>query len=195
MKILITAFEPFGKCDTNVALMALNKIKAKDYDIETLEVETVYSRAFSTVKEKLDTGTFDYCICLGQAGGRDNITVERIAINIADCSAPDNNGKILTDQKISQTGQLAYLSTLPIKKIVNKVNKNGIPCKISDTAGTYVCNYIFYSLMNYLEGNTKTKGGFIHLPYATEQKQDGPSLPLDDIVKALEVILEYLANL
>jgi len=194
MKILLTAFDPFGGLETNSALLAMNQlnINEKNLEIVKLVVPTIFSKAFSTVQEILDKDKFDYCICLGQAGGRDAITIERIAINYVDARIPDNEGNKILDSKINEKGKNAYFSSLPLNKLINALQEENICSRISNTAGTYVCNYLFYNLMGYLEAYPETKGGFIHLPFAEEQKQNKFSMPLEKLVKAVEIILNNL---
>ena len=194
MKILLTAFDPFGGIETNSALLTMNQLNIKDENLKIVKkvVPTVFSKAFSSVQEILDKEEFDYCLCLGQAGGRDAITVERVAINYVDARIPDNEGKQPLDCKINENGENAYFSSLPLNKIVTSLTKENIPSRISNTAGTYVCNFLFYNLMGYLKAYPLMKGGFIHLPFAEEQNQNKFSMPLEKLVKAVEIILYNL---
>ena len=194
MKILLTAFEPFDGMQTNSALLTMNQLNIKDKNLEIVKlvVPTVFSKAFSTVQKILDKDKFDFCVCLGQAGGRDAITVERVAINYVDARIPDNEGNQILDTKINEKGENAYFSHLPLNTLIKALNEEKIPSRISNTAGTFVCNYLFYNLLDYLKAYPLTKGGFIHLPFAEEQKQNKFSLPLEKLVKAVEIILKNL---
>jgi len=194
MKILLTAFEPFGGLKTNSALLTMNQLNIKNDNLKIVKqiVPTVFSRAFPTIEKLLDKEKVDYCICLGQAGGREAISIERVAINYVDARIPDNDGNKIIDSKINENGENAYFSSLPLNKIVNALNEEKIVSKISNTAGTYVCNFLFYNLMEYLKAYPETKGGFIHLPFAKEQNQDKFSLPLNQLVKGVETIITTL---
>jgi len=129
-------------------------------------------------------------ICLGQAGGRAEITPERIAINVDDARIPDNAGRQPVDRPIVQRGPAAYWSTLPIKAIVAALRARDIPAAVSQTAGTFVCNHVFYGLMHALRRRRGVRGGFVHLPWLPEQAGAGqPSLPLDVMLRAVEEML------
>ena len=137
-------------------------------------------------------------ISIGQAGGRSKITPERIAINIDDARIPDNIGNSPIDEAIRKDGENAYFSTLPIKAIVDELNKNNIPSAISNTAGTFVCNHIMYESL-YLASKKypNIKAGFIHIPYIEEQVKDKPNMPFmkkEDIIIALELIIKTAVN-
>jgi pyroglutamyl-peptidase len=129
-------------------------------------------------------------ICLGQAGGRAEITPERIAINVDDARIPDNAGRQPVDRPIVQRGPAAYWSKLPIKAIVTALRARDIPAAVSQTAGTFVCNHVFYGLMHALRRRRGVRGGFVHLPWLPDQAGAGqPSLPLDVMLRAVEEML------
>lgn len=125
-------------------------------------------------------------LCMGQAGGRAAISLERIAINVDDARIPDNLGLSPIDEPVILGGPAAYWSTLPIKAIVRALFQAQIPGEISQTAGTFVCNHIFYALMHALR-KSKARGGFIHVPFLPEQ--GSPSLPLDVLIRATEIAI------
>ncbi len=131
---------------------------------------------------------------MGQAGGRSTITPERVAINVDDARIADNENNLPIDLEIVPGGPSAYFTNLPIKAMVKNMTENGIPAAVSNTAGTFVCNHIFYGLMNYLDTSGKNiRGGFIHIPFLPEQivRNPGqPSMSLDLIVKGLELSIE-----
>ena len=137
-------------------------------------------------------------ICIGQSGGRDAICPERVAINISDARIPDNAGNQPIDEPIFADGQNAYFSTLPIKAIAAAVRQAGIPCQVSNTAGTYVCNHLMYGLLYHIQRSFPgVRGGFIHVPFLpqqVEQKPGTPSLPLDDMVQAILIAIETCVN-
>lgn len=137
----------------------------------------------------------DIIIMVGQAGGRKEISLERIAINLDDSKIPDNHGVTPLNDPISIFGPVAYFSTLPLQEISYELQKANIPVALSNTAGTYVCNHVFYSVMHELEqlNNNQIKAGFIHVPYETNQvinKENTFSMDLDIITHALEIIIE-----
>ena len=154
MKVLITGFTPFGGEDINPAYEAIKGLEdtIKGAHIIKKEISTVFYKSI----EELDTIIIEenpnIVICVGQAGGRFDITPERIGINIDDTRIEDNEGNQLIDKKIYDNGENAYFSTLPIKAMVQKIREVGIPASISNTAGTFVCNHLMYGLL-YLINN------------------------------------------
>ncbi len=193
--ILVTGFEPFGGERINPSLEAITVL-----DGEQIEGHTVIGKSLPvTFAESIDVLYAyikevkpDFVISVGQAGGRSAISVERVAINVIDATIPDNNGDQLIDEPIRSEGPVAYWSTLPIKSIVENVRRAGIPAEVSQTAGTYVCNHLFYGLMDLLSKNPTIRGGFIHIPFIPEQAvrfPGQPSLHLDNVIKALRIAI------
>jgi len=189
MKILLTAFTPFdGEC-INPALEAMKLLPDKIGNLEVLklEVPTVFGKSANLVLETIEREKPDFVLSIGQAGGRAEITPERIAINIDDARIPDNEGNQPVDRPIYLDGENSFFSTLPVKAMVEAIKKEGIPAALSNSAGTYVCNHLMYSVLYYIQINAlPIKAGFIHVPYIpeqTEEKKDKPSLSLQDIVK------------
>ncbi|PFN98711.1 pyroglutamyl-peptidase I [Neobacillus bataviensis] len=196
-KILVTGFEPFGGEPVNPALEAVKLLNGKEiteYEVVTREIPTVFGKAICSLKESIDEINPDMVICVGQAGGRSTITPERVAINVDDARITDNENNQPIDEEIVPGGPAAYFSKLPVKAMVKVMNENGIPASVSNTAGTFVCNHIFYGLMNYLDTSDKDiRGGFIHIPFLPEQiiRNPGhPSMSLELIVKGLELSIE-----
>ena len=195
-KILLTGFEPFGGEKINPSLLAVNAVKAPlDVELYKIAVPVVFGDAGKCVLDAIGKYAPDVVIMVGQAGGRSAVTPERAAINIRDASAPDNAGNIICDEPVLPEGKNAYFSTLPIKKIRDAVIDCGIACEISNSAGTFVCNDLMYTVLASLE-NSKVKAGFIHVPYLPEQafEKNAPSLCLDDMVKALEIAITVCAG-
>lgn len=192
MKILITGFEPFGGESLNPSYEAVKLIENKfnGSDIIKLEVPTAFYKSAQVVISKIDEVKPDAVIMIGQAGGRADITVERVAINIDDASIKDNIGQKPVDSAIDKDGLNAYFATLPIKEIVEKIKNAGIPASISNSAGTYVCNHLMYSVLNYIyKSNLNIKAGFIHVPYTTAQviaKPQSASMSMENIKTAIE---------
>ncbi len=165
-----------------------------EYKIISKQVPTVFQKSISVLKEYIEELNPEMIICIGQAGGRPDITIERIAINIDDARIADNEGNQPVDVPVVEEGAIAYWSTLPMKAIVKRLQEEGIPASVSQTAGTFVCNHLFYGLMHELEKHDKKiKGGFIHIPFLPEQASNypgQPSMSLSTISKGIELAIE-----
>lgn len=200
MKVLITGFDPFGGEKINPAWEAVRALPDNIDGIEVvkLQIPTVFKKSAKKLFENIDSVKPDVVICVGQAGGRYEFSVERVAINLDDGRIPDNDGYQPVDLPVFEDGENAYFSTLPIKAIVEEVKKDGIPAAVSNTAGTYVCNHIMYSLLYYLnKNNLNIKGGFIHVPFIPEQvveKKNTPYMELTRITKALEISIKAIRD-
>ena len=200
MKILLTAFSPFGGEKINPSLEAVKLVKDKilETDIIKLEVPTVFGKSIKIVADSIEKEKPDYVLCIGQAGGRYGITPERVAINIDDARIPDNEGNQPIDRPIFADGEPAYFSNLPVKAMVEEIRKEGLPASLSNSAGTYVCNHLMYGVLYTLSKKYKgVKGGFIHVPFIPEQtvdKPDKPSMSLPDIVRGLEAAIRAISR-
>lgn len=200
MKVLITGFDPFGGEKINPAWEAVRALPDNIDGIEVvkLQIPTVFKKSAKKLFENIDSVKPDVVICVGQAGGRYEFSVERVGINVDDGRIPDNDGYQPVDSPVFEDGENAYFSTLPIKAIVEEVKKAGIPAAVSNTAGTYVCNHIMYSLLYYLnKNNLNIKGGFIHVPFIPEQvveKKNTPYMELTRITKALEISIKAIRD-
>lgn len=201
MKVLITGFDPFGGEKINPAWEAVKKLPEKIDDIEVIKVQipTVFKKSANELFAAIDRVNPDVVICVGQAGGRFDISIERVGINIEDGRIPDNEGYQPIDTKIFEDGENAYFTSLPIKAMVHDMQNEGIPASVSNTAGTYVCNHLMYSLLYYLnkKGLTNVRGGFIHVPFIPEQvidKKNTPYMSLDVIAKGLEIGIKSIFN-
>lgn len=193
MKVLITGFDPFGGESINPAYEAVKAMKSEigNIKIVKLEIPTVFRESIKVLDEAIMREKPEAVICVGQAGGRFDITIERVAINIDDGRIKDNMGNQPIDEKIYEDGKNAYFSTLPIKTIVDEIKKERIPASVSNSAGTYVCNHVMYGLLYMIEKKYKdVKGGFIHVPFILEQvvdKSGVPSMDIEKITRALEI--------
>ena len=166
--ILITGFDPFGGEPINPAWEAVKTMDGYtdgDYKVVTQMVTTIRYKSVDTVKAAAEQCQPDFILCVGQAGGRPDITVERVAINCDDFRIPDNGGNQPEDEPVVADGPSAYFATLPIKNIVNALHQNGIPAKVSNTAGTFVCNHLMYGVCHYAAQKGNIKAGFMHIPY------------------------------
>ena len=200
MKILLTGFEPFGGESINPAKEAVKLVKdeIKGAQIVKCYVPVVFGKAIDTVYEAMKKENPDAVLLIGQAGGRYEITPERIAINCDDGRIPDNEGNQPVDQPVVADGPAAYFSTLPVKKMVEYMKNVNIPAAISNSAGTYVCNHLMYGVLNHIEKEfPNTIGGFMHVPYLHEQvmnKKEVASLSKEDVVKGIEASLEAIVD-
>lgn len=196
MKVLVTGFDPFGGEKVNPAYETVKRLgnKIEGAEIVKLELPTVFRKSIRLLEEALEKEEPDIVICVGQRGGADKINVERIAINISDARIPDNEGNQPVDEPIFDDGNNAYFSKLPVKSIIEELNKNKIPAEISNSAGTYVCNHIMYGLLyNINKKYPNTIGGFIHIPFIPDQvidKKKTPSMSLDYMVEALTIAIK-----
>lgn len=195
--VLITGFDPFGGEKVNPAFESVKLLPdtIAGADIVKLEVPTVYTRSAIVLEEAMDRVKPDIVICVGQAGGRSTLTVERVAINLAEARIPDNDGEQPLDQPLREDGDTAYFASVPVKAMVQNIRDHGLPAFVSYTAGTFVCNSIMYNLLYLIDRKFPgVKGGFIHVPYEPGQlidKPNGtPSLPLETIAKGLEAAVE-----
>ena len=200
MKILLTGFDPFGGESINPAWEAVKRVKAPaGAELIRLEVPTVFGRSITTVLTSMRLHRPDVVVCVGQAAGRSEITPERVAINIADASIPDNEGNRPCDAPIYPDGENACFSTLPVKAMVEAIKAAGLPASLSNTAGTFVCNQLMYGLLYHISREFPGMGGgFIHVPCIPEQaariEKPVPSLPLPEIVRGLEAALSALVE-
>lgn len=201
MKILVTGFDPFGGEKVNPAYEAVKLLPdtIAGAEIIKLEIPTVFSKSGPAVEAGIREYNPDVVINVGQAGGRSAIAIEKVGINLAEARIPDNEGELPMDEPLQKGGPTAYFATIPVKSIVKNICDHGIPCYISYTAGSYVCNCVMYNVLHM----TATKypdirAGFIHVPFASEQavsKPNGtPSMALETIAKALEYAIEATVN-
>ena len=223
MKILVTGFDPFGGEKINPALETIKRLPDTilGAQIIKLEIPTVVGKSLAKIKEAVEKENPDVVLSIGQAGGRSEITVERIGINIDDCRIPDNEGNQPIDEPVFSDGANAYFSTLPVKAMVEAIRRKGLPSSLSNSAGTYVCNHLMYGVLYFLNKNDcqvgnghlqykdsglqndgeekrqAVKAGFIHVPYLPEQTKNQknlPSLPLLDMGRGLEAAICAIAE-
>lgn len=201
-RVLLTGFDPFGGERINPALEAVRKLEGRileDIGVRVVaqELPTVFGKSIEVLAQAIEREQPEVVICVGQAGGRTHITPERVGINVNDARIPDNEGQQPVDEPIVEGGPAAYFSTLPIKAIVQAMRDAGIPAMVSNTAGTFVCNHVFYGLMHLLHTRSAgVRGGFIHIPYLPEQVADRPepSMALETIVRGIEIAIRVSAT-
>ena len=196
MKLLLTAFDPFGGDAINPALEAVKLVADKigRFDIVKLEVPTVFRKSIDTVAKAIEEEKPDVVLCIGQAGGRFEITPERVAINVDDARIKDNEGNQPIDIKIFEDGENAYFTTLPIKAMVEAIREANLPAAVSNTAGTLVCNHLMYGVLYTLAKKyPHIKGGFTHVPFIPAQVARrtpvAPYMALEDIKRGLEAAI------
>ena len=201
MKLLLTAFDPFGGDAINPALEAVKLVSTKvgKFDIVKLEVPTVFRKSIERVAEAIEAEKPDVVLCIGQAGGRFEITPERVAINIDDARIKDNEGNQPIDTKIFEDGESAYFATIPIKAMVKAIRDAGLPASVSNTAGTFVCNHLMYGVLYTLAKKYPgIKGGFTHVPFIPEQVVGrtpvAPYMALEDIKRGLEAGIKAIGE-
>ena len=190
-KLLITGFDPFDGATVNPSWEAVKLLPdtVGDYELYKLQIPTVFGLAPKTVLEKAAQIQPDVIISVGQAGTRPAVTPERIGINVRDARITDNAGISPKDEPIVPGGPDGLFSTLPVKAMIAAIQEAGLPASVSNTAGTFVCNDVLYSLLHHYAGSN-VRCGFIHVPWLPEQGQ--PSLPLEDTAKALEIAISAL---
>ena len=193
-RILLTGFTPFGGDKINPSWLAVRQVAdARPDEVRAVEIPTVFATAISDLEAAIKGHRPEVVICVGLANGRPAITPERIAININDAGIEDNAGDQPIDVPIVPGGPAAYFTTLPLKEGVAAMRAAGLPAKVSDTAGTFVCNNIFYGLMHLIATKyPDLRGGFIHVPHAPEQVPDGdgPSLSIDQIAQGVSIMVD-----
>lgn len=196
--VLLTGFEPFNGATINPAweaVRALEGWQGEGFQVEVRQLPCVFGDAIEDLTALIDELHPDVVIAVGQAGGRPDISVERVAINVDDASILDNGGQQPVDTAIAADGPAAYFSTLPIKAIVHALRARGLVAGVSQTAGTFVCNHVFYGLMHHAATQPQPmKAGFIHVPFLPEQaaaRPDAPpSMALEDIIAGVKLAVE-----
>jgi pyroglutamyl-peptidase len=197
--ILLTGFEPFGGSNINPSIEACKLYEGKsinDFKITVREIPLRYDEIKPILLRAIEETKPFAIICTGQSEAS-TINLERVAINVADARIAYNCRTQPRDKPIEPAGPVAYFSTLPIRKLHETLTEAKIPSVISNSAGTFGCNHIFYELMHYLsEQKLDTPGGFIHVPHLPEQvvKKKQPSMSLDLIIEALGVVLDMITK-
>lgn len=183
-KILVTGFDPFGGATVNPSWQAVKALPAQigDFAVHTLQIPTVFGKASETVLEAAERLQPDVILCVGQAGGREAVTPERIGVNIRDARIADNAGNQPKGAMVAEDGPAAYFATVPVESMAQAIRDGGILATVSNSAGAFVCNDVLYSLLHHFAG-TQVKVGFIHVPYLPEQ--GSPSMELEKITRAL----------
>lgn len=196
--ILLTGFDPFGGERTNPSWEAVRRLDGQKLSdgshIVAAQLPCEFGTALAVLKDSIAKSGAEIVICVGQAGGRAELSLERVAINVDDARIPDNAGAQPIDVAIVEQGPAGYFSSLPIKAILQSLRDKGIPAAISQTAGTYVCNHVFYGLMHLAASRPSLRhAGFVHIPYVPEQAlayPGAPSMSLQMTMDGLLIMLE-----
>jgi pyroglutamyl-peptidase len=192
--VLVTGFEPFDVAEINPSLEIARNLHGSviaGHTVVGALLPCVFGAAIPELQRLLRVHRPALVIGVGQAGGRAAITPERVALNVDDARIADNAGAQPVDRPVVRGGPAAYFSTLPVKAIVAALRAAGLPSEVSQTAGTFVCNHVFYGLMHALRTRKDVRGGFIHVPFLPEQAQKGQaSLPLEDMVYGVALAVE-----
>lgn len=193
--VLLAGFAPFGGEPVNPSWQAVRALQGRHINghrIVARQLPVEFGASLKELRKAIREARPALVLCVGQAGGRASISLERVAINVDDARIPDNAGAQPIDRKIVEDGPAAYFTGLPIKAILAALREAGIPAEVSQTAGTYVCNHVFYGLMHALR-NRRIRGGFVHIPYSPEQAErhpGAPALPVETVVRGLRIALQ-----
>lgn len=194
--VLLTGFEPFGGETLNPSALAAQELDGADVNgrrVVGVVLPCVFGKSLAILRREIERVKPELVICTRQAGGRAAISLERVAINLEDADIPDNAGNQPTDKPVVYGGPEAYPSTLPIEAILAALGQTGLPGEISESAGTFVCNHVFYGLMWMLAGQPAVRGGFIHVPCLPDQARsagcENASLSLEQIVRGSEIAI------
>ncbi|MCQ4041955.1 pyroglutamyl-peptidase I [Streptantibioticus rubrisoli] len=199
-RVLLTGFEPFGGERVNPSWQAVWRLAAAPpdgCDATAVQLPCVFGAALDTLRAAVERTDPEVVVCVGQAGGRADLTVERMAVNVNDAVIPDNAGRQPIDAPVVGGGPVGYFATLPVKACVAAARTAGVPASVSQTAGTYVCNHVFYGLMHLIATQRPAvRGGFVHIPYAPEQVLDRalPSMPVTLAVEGLRAVVAAAAS-
>jgi pyroglutamyl-peptidase len=200
MKLLLTGFEPFGQEFVNPSWEAVKAIPDMVEGVEVVKVRlpVTFKGAAVMLEQAVDEFRPDVVLCVGQGSGRSEVNIERVAINMADSKKPDNDGYQPEEMPVRAEAPDAYFSNLPVKRLVEVLHEAGVPAVVSNSAGAYVCNSVFYTALHLVHHKyPDMRAGFVHIPYLPCQvveKSKQPSMANETVVLALETILHTLAT-
>ncbi len=173
-QFLVTGFEAFAGATLNSSKEVIDSIEDLHLDdVVTGILPVEYEGSVKKLNELIVEVKPDVVLALGQAEGRGKVSLERVAINLDDARIPDNSGELRRDQRISESGDLAYMASLPVREISDDLSQRGLPIEVSLSAGSFVCNHLFYEMLRTLAGS-RLWMGFIHLPLIDEQAEEFP---------------------
>lgn len=195
--VLLTGFEPFGGDRINPSWEVAKQFKQRRIgaaEVVVCQLPCVFDRSAQVLNDAIDRHRPALVLALGLAGGRQRMSVERVAINVDDARIPDNSHRQPIDRPVVAGGPAAYFATIPIKAMVNAMCDAGVPAEVSQSAGTFVCNHVMYALLHRLaRWPGSAKGGFIHLPYLPRQAAfipDMPSMAEEVMVAGVTIAIE-----
>lgn len=194
-RVLVTGFEPFGGDTVNASWQAARRLAAEPPSgvlVTPVELSCVFGTAIAELRRAVADVQPDLVLCVGEAGGRQDISVERVALNVDDARIPDNAGRQPIDEPIVDGGPAAYFASLPVKACVAAARAAGVPASVSQTAGTFVCNHVSYGLGHLIATERPSlRGGFIHVPLTPEQTvtRPNPSLSVRDAAAGLAAVV------
>jgi len=194
-RILLTGFDPFGGESINPSWEAVHTLDGKrigGHRIVARQLPTEFAGSLRVLKAAVREIAPVILLGVGQAGGRTQLSIERVAINVQDARIADNAGAQPVDEPVIADGPAAYFSTLPIKAMLAALHAKGLPAEISQTAGTYVCNHIAYAMLHLAAKRRGMRAGFIHIPYLPEQAahlRGAASMARADVARGLEIAL------
>ncbi len=194
MRVLLTGFQPFAGEAVNPSAdvaRALDGEVIEGHSVRGVVLPCVFGEAIVALKAELERVTPALVIALGQAGGRAAISLERVAINLDDARIPDEAGQQPRDRPVIEGGPAAYFSSLPVKAMTRALNDAGLPADVSHTAGTFVCNHVFYALMHTLSERPGVRGGFVHVPFEAEQavRHGAVGLAIDEQIRGVRLAI------
>lgn len=199
-RVLVTGFEPFGGESVNPSWQAAEAVAAdppEGLSLTAVQLPCVFGESIAALRTAVAETAPDLVLCLGQAGGRPGVTVERVAVNVDDARIPDNAGAQPIDEPVVPGGPAAYFSSLPVKACVAAMREAGVPAALSNTAGTFVCNHVAYGLAHLLATELPhVRGGFVHVPWSPEQVTDGtaPALAVETVASGIRSLLRTAAS-
>lgn len=202
MRVLITYFEPFGADTVNASAQAAALLPDEIAGAEVVKVQlpVVFSDAETALLAALEAVSPDVVLCTGQAEGIAELHLERVAVNLRDAARADNSGTIPDEAPIVPDGPAAYFAALPVKRLAKQLREQGIPTAVSNSAGTYVCNDVMYTLLHWCAGQSGSiLGGFVHVPLTPEQAavRSGavPSMDAAAAARGLQTVIRALQRL
>lgn len=199
MRALVTGFDPFGGEKVNASQEAVRRLSSRigTLEIATATLPTSYARSLGVLADAVACTRPDIVLCVGQAGDRGALCLERVAVNLQDARIADNDGAQPVDTPVVADGPAAYFSTLPVKAAAARIQDAGLAVEVTNSAGTFVCNHVFYGLMHLAAtGPLRFRGGFLHVPHLPQQaahEGDAPSMTADDIARGIAIVLEVAA--
>ena len=198
MRILLTGFEPFGNYKENSSWAVAEKVAACGFEgVSVVQLPVTFAGVAGALRRAVEEHRPDVILMLGQSAGIDYIKLERIAINMMDSASPDNDGYIPDEEAILQGGEAALFTNTNIKELCRAVKEQGLPAKVSNSAGLYVCNRLYYEALQLCKENRGMKALFIHLPLYDGQPSayaGKPGMSLDDMIEAVKIIIHKIGQ-